>query len=70
MKKWTIQELNDLAFRIQTDPHVLIDEMTLEEFRAWIAGSSERVLVNLLHLLEHFEMYEHCRIVREEIEKL
>ena len=66
----SIQELNEWAKELCTNPHLLIDDMSMDEFRKWIAGSSKKVLTNLLELLTGYEMYEHCKIVKQQIEEL
>jgi protein-arginine kinase activator protein McsA len=72
---WTILELNDISNDIQTNPHIIIDGMSMEEFSEWIKindtqYSSIVILENLLELLLEYEMYEHCAVVNNEIKSL
>lgn len=70
-----MKKLIFLAIEIQTDPTILLDEMSDKEFLDWLEIvpdylDKKIVWKNLLKLLIDYEMYEKCALVRDKLKEL
>jgi hypothetical protein len=70
-----IQYLNNKAKEIHTNPHIIIDDMSMDEFAEWLKINDTKycdtvVLENLINLLIEYEMYEHCELVKQRLNNL
>jgi len=71
----TVEQINNKAAKLQTDPRLLLSDMSMSEFRQWLKinntqFSQEVVLDNLADVLLEYEMYSFYYIVLDELDKL
>ena len=71
----TVEQINNEAAKLQTDPRLLLSDMSMSEFRQWLKINStqlsqEVVFDNLADVLLEYEMYSFYYIVLDELDKL
>ena len=64
-----MDELENIYRDIIDPPNLIKHFVDLEDFRYWLRDGTIQDLEISLKLFEEYELYEHCQIILEEINK-
>jgi len=57
--------INNFAKELHTDPRLLVSNMSIEEFKSWIKDERDEILLNLIDVLEKYDLDNYSKLVRD-----